>query len=151
MEGLDDGRLTDSQGHVVDFKNTIILMTSNIGSELLAQNLTGKALETARDQVLRRHFRPEFLNRLDGILNFHSLRREDMAQILDIQLGRVRQRLANRDMDLELTPAARLLLAERGYDPAFGARPLKRLVQHCPLYSTPSPRARPRSRMPPSA
>jgi len=129
LQVLDDGRLTDSQGHVVDFKNTIILMTSNIGSELLAQNLTGKALETARDQVLRRHFRPEFLNRLDGILNFHSLRREDMAQILDIQLGRVRQRLANRDMDLELTPAARLLLAERGYDPAFGARPLKRLVQ----------------------
>ncbi len=129
LQVLDDGRLTDSQGHVVDFKNTIILMTSNIGSELLAQNLTGKALEAARDQVLRRHFRPEFLNRLDGILNFHSLRREDMAQILDIQLGRVRQRLANRDMDLELTPAARLLLAERGYDPAFGARPLKRLVQ----------------------
>ncbi|MBK7825131.1 ATP-dependent chaperone ClpB [Nannocystis sp.] len=129
LQVLDDGRLTDSQGHVVDFKNTIILMTSNIGSELLAQNLTGKALETARDQVLRRHFRPEFLNRLDGILNFHQLRREDMLQILEIQLGRVAKRLANRDMDLELTPAARLLLAERGYDPAFGARPLKRLVQ----------------------
>ncbi len=130
LQVLDDGRLTDSQGHVVDFKNTIILMTSNIGSELLAQGLKGKELETAREQVLRRHFRPEFLNRLDGIINFHALRREDMAQILDIQLGRVRQRLANRDMDLELTPAARLLLAERGYDPAFGARPLKRLVQH---------------------
>jgi ATP-dependent Clp protease ATP-binding subunit ClpB len=130
LQVLDDGRLTDSQGHVVDFKNTIILMTSNIGSDLLAQGLKGKELEAAREQVLRRHFRPEFLNRLDGILNFHPLRREDMAQILDIQLGRVRQRLAARDMELELTPKARELLAERGYDPAFGARPLKRLVQH---------------------
>ncbi len=129
LQVLDDGRLTDSQGHVVDFKNTIILMTSNIGSDLLAQGLGGKELEAARDAVLRRHFRPEFLNRLDGILNFHQLRREDMMQILEIQLERVGQRLANRDMDLEVTPAAKALLAERGYDPAFGARPLKRLVQ----------------------
>jgi ATP-dependent Clp protease ATP-binding subunit ClpB len=130
LQVLDDGRLTDGQGHVVDFKNTIILMTSNIGSDLLAQGLKGKELEAAREQVLRRHFRPEFLNRLDGILNFHQLRREDMAQILEIQLGRVRQRLAARDMELEVTPKAReALLAERGYDPAFGARPLKRLVQ----------------------
>jgi ATP-dependent Clp protease ATP-binding subunit ClpB len=129
LQVLDDGRLTDSQGHVVDFKNTIILMTSNIGSDLLSQGLKGKELETARDQILRKHFRPEFLNRLDGILNFHPLRREDMMQILDIQLGRVRQRLAGREMDLEVTPAAKALLAERGYDPAFGARPLKRLVQ----------------------
>jgi ATP-dependent Clp protease ATP-binding subunit ClpB len=80
--------------------------------------------------VLRKHFRPEFLNRLDGILNFHPLRREDMAQILDVQLGRVGERLAGRDIQLELTPRARDLLAERGYDPAFGARPLKRLLQH---------------------
>jgi ATP-dependent Clp protease ATP-binding subunit ClpB len=115
---------------VVDFKNTIILMTSNIGSELLAQDLPPKQLEAAREAVLRKHFRPEFLNRLDGILNFHPLRREDMAQILDIQLGRVRERLAGRDIQLELTPRARDLLAERGYDPAFGARPLKRLLQH---------------------
>jgi ATP-dependent Clp protease ATP-binding subunit ClpB len=114
---------------VVDFKNTIILMTSNIGSDLLSQDIRGKQLEAARDQILRKHFRPEFLNRLDGILNFHPLRREDMMQILDIQLGRVRQRLAGREMDLEVTPAAKALLAERGYDPAFGARPLKRLVQ----------------------
>ena len=129
LQVLDDGRLTDSQGHVVNFKNTIILMTSNIGSELLAQGLQGKDLEQAREEVLRRHFRPEFLNRLDGILNFQQLRREDMMQILEIQLGRVRQRLAGRDMELELTKAAKEMLAERGYDPAFGARPLKRLVQ----------------------
>jgi ATP-dependent Clp protease ATP-binding subunit ClpB len=114
---------------VVDFKNTIILMTSNIGSDLLAQGLKGKELEVARDAVLRRHFRPEFLNRLDGILNFHQLRREDMLQILEIQLGRVAKRLADRDLELEVTPAAKALLSDRGYDPAFGARPLKRLVQ----------------------
>ena len=129
LQVLDDGRLTDSQGHVVDFKNTIVLMTSNIGSELIAQGLKGKELEAARDAVLRRHFRPEFLNRLDGILSFHQLRREDMMQILEIQLGRVRQRLAGRDIDLAVSPKAKELLAERGYDPAFGARPLKRLVQ----------------------
>ncbi len=129
LQVLDDGRLTDSQGHVVDFKNTIILMTSNIGSDLLAQGLKGKELEVARDAVLRRHFRPEFLNRLDGILNFHQLRREDMLQILEIQLGRVAKRLADRDLELEVTPAAKALLSDRGYDPAFGARPLKRLVQ----------------------
>ncbi|HEY0138216.1 MAG TPA: ATP-dependent chaperone ClpB [Nannocystis sp.] len=129
LQVLDDGRLTDSQGHVVDFKNTIILMTSNIGSDLLSQDIRGKQLEAARDQILRKHFRPEFLNRLDGILNFHPLRREDMMQILDIQLDRVRQRLAGREMELEVTPTAKALLAERGYDPAFGARPLKRLVQ----------------------
>ena len=130
LQVLDDGRLTDSQGHIVDFKNTIILMTSNIGSDLLSQDLPPKQLEAAREAVLRKHFRPEFLNRLDGILNFHPLRREDMAQILDVQLGRVRERLAGRDIQLELTPRARDLLAERGYDPAFGARPLKRLLQH---------------------
>jgi ATP-dependent Clp protease ATP-binding subunit ClpB len=129
LQVLDDGRLTDSQGHVVDFKNTIILMTSNIGSDLLSQGLTGKALESARDQILRKHFRPEFLNRLDGILSFHPLRREDMMSILDIQLARVRERLAGRDIDLEISQPAKALLAERGYDPAFGARPLKRLVQ----------------------
>jgi len=133
LQVLDDGRLTDSQGHVVDFKNTIILMTSNIGSDLLAQDLLPKQLEAARDEILRRHFRPEFLNRLDAILNFHPLRREDMMQILEIQLGLVRQRLDAREIGLEVTPRAKQLLAERGYDPAFGARPLKRLVQQALL------------------
>jgi len=133
LQVLDDGRLTDSQGHVVDFKNTIILMTSNIGSDLLAQDLSPKQLEAARDEILRRHFRPEFLNRLDAILNFHPLRREDMMQILEIQLGLVRQRLDAREIGLEVTPRAKQLLAERGYDPAFGARPLKRLVQQALL------------------
>ena len=133
LQVLDDGRLTDSQGHVVDFKNTIILMTSNIGSDLLAQDLSPKQLEVKRDELLRRHFRPEFLNRLDAILNFHPLRREDMMQILEIQLGLVRQRLDAREIGLEVTTRVKQLLAERGYDPAFGARPLKRLVQQALL------------------
>ncbi len=129
LQVLDDGRLTDSQGHVVDFRNTIILMTSNIGSELFAQGLTGKALEQAREQVLRRHFRPEFLNRLDGILSFHALRQADMMGILEIQLRRVAARLAAREIKLEVSERAKRLLAERGYDATYGARPLKRLLQ----------------------
>ncbi|MCY1061096.1 ATP-dependent chaperone ClpB [Nannocystis sp. SCPEA4] len=130
LQVLDDGRLTDSQGHVVDFRNTIILMTSNIGSELAAEGLTGKALEQAREQVLRRHFRPEFLNRLDGIVSFKPLQREDMMGILDIQLARIENRLAQREIHLEVSPEAKRQLADRGYDPTYGARPLKRLLQN---------------------
>ena len=129
LQVLDDGRLTDSQGHVVDFRNTIILMTSNIGSELASQGLAGKQLEQAREQVLRRHFRPEFLNRLDGILSFHALRREDMMGILEIQLRRISQRLAAREIALQVTDQAKQILADKGYDPTYGARPLKRLLQ----------------------
>ncbi|MDC0718051.1 ATP-dependent chaperone ClpB [Nannocystis bainbridge] len=130
LQVLDDGRLTDSQGHVVDFRNTIILMTSNIGSELAAEGLTGKALEQAREQVLRRHFRPEFLNRLDGVISFGSLQRDDMQGILDIQLARIEQRLAQREIHLEVADDAKRQLADRGYDPTYGARPLKRLLQN---------------------
>jgi len=130
LQVLDDGRLTDSQGHVVDFRNTIILMTSNIGSELAAEGLTGKALEQAREQVLRRHFRPEFLNRLDGIVAFKPLQREDMMGILEIQLARIENRLAQREIHLEVSPEAKRQLADRGYDPTYGARPLKRLLQN---------------------
>ncbi|MFO7566360.1 MAG: AAA family ATPase [Enhygromyxa sp.] len=129
LQVLDDGRLTDSQGRTVDFRNTIILMTSNIGSELLAAGLGEDELERAREKLLRQSFRPEFLNRLDGIIQFHALRREHMLGILDIQLRRLGKRLAGRELTLEVEDAAKQWLAERGYEPEFGARPLKRLLQ----------------------
>ncbi|MEZ4430764.1 MAG: AAA family ATPase, partial [Nannocystaceae bacterium] len=130
LQVLDDGRLTDSQGHVVDFRNTMILMTSNIGSELEARDdLEDGERARLRADALRHHFRPEFINRLDGLLYFHPLRREDMMGILDIQIARIAPRLAGRGLHLEVQDDARALLAERGYDPAFGARPLKRLLQ----------------------
>jgi ATP-dependent Clp protease ATP-binding subunit ClpB len=129
LQVLDDGRLTDSQGRTVDFRNTIVLMTSNIGSELLATGLTGDALEHARDRMLKQHFRPEFLNRLDGIMQFHSLGREHMLAILQIQLARLAKRLRDRELILEVDEPAQQWLADRGYDPEFGARPLKRLLQ----------------------
>jgi ATP-dependent Clp protease ATP-binding subunit ClpB len=129
LQLLDDGRLTDSQGRTVDFRNTIILMTSNIGSELAATGISGDALEAARLRALSGHFRPEFLNRLDGIISFAPLGREQMIGILDITLQRLQPRLANRELTLDVTPAAREALAEAGYDPEFGARPLRRLLQ----------------------
>ena len=129
LQLLDDGRLTDSQGRTVDFRNTIVLMTSNIGSELIGAGLTGEELKKAQAQVLRQQFRPEFLNRIDGMIQFHALGREHMRGILDIQLQRIAPRLEPRDITLEVTEAARDALADRGYDPDFGARPLKRLVQ----------------------
>ncbi|HRI10897.1 MAG TPA: AAA family ATPase, partial [Nannocystaceae bacterium] len=130
LQVLDDGRLTDSQGHVVDFRNTIVLMTSNIGSEAMGKGLSEAEEARAREAALRRAFRPEFLNRLDGILTFHPLRREHMKGILDIQLGRLRPRLEAREIELDVSAAARDWLADRGYDPVFGARPLKRLIQN---------------------
>ena len=129
LQVLDDGRLTDSQGRTVDFRNTIILMTSNLGSELHGQGLRGEELAQAREKVLRASLRPEFLNRLDGVIDFHLLRREHMLGILEIQLQRVQARLADRDLSLEVTDAAKNWLAEKGYDPDYGARPLKRLIQ----------------------
>jgi ATP-dependent Clp protease ATP-binding subunit ClpB len=129
LQVLDDGRLTDSHGRTVDFRHAIVLMTSNIGSELAGQGLAGEALVRARERALRASFRPEFLNRLDGVIDFHSLGREHMLGILDIQLSRVQARLAERELSLSVTATARDWLAERGYDPDFGARPLKRLIQ----------------------
>ncbi|MEM9458813.1 MAG: ATP-dependent chaperone ClpB [Myxococcota bacterium] len=129
LQLLDDGRLTDSQGRTVDFRNTIVLMTSNIGSELAATGLSGDALARARHDALRRHFRPEFLNRLDDVIQFHPLGRDHMRGILDIQLRRLAPRLARHELLLEVTEPARDALARRGYDPEFGARPLKRLIQ----------------------
>src|SRR5690606_1276593 len=127
---LDDGRLTDGQGRTVDFRHAILVLTSNLGSSALADPTLAE--EQKRDAVLavvRSHFKPEFLNRLDDIVVFHALTADDLAAIVDIQLGRLRQRLAERRLTLEVTEAARSWLASHGYDPVYGARPLRRLVQ----------------------
>ncbi|HWP34608.1 MAG TPA: ATP-dependent chaperone ClpB [Thermodesulfobacteriota bacterium] len=131
LQVLDDGRLTDGQGRTVDFKNTVIIMTSNIGSQWISELAGRDDAEMQRRvmEALRAHFRPEFLNRVDDIIIFHSLTREHLARIIDIQLARFRQRLADRGLALELTPAAVDRLAEAGYDPVYGARPLKRAIQ----------------------
>ncbi|MGA2221621.1 MAG: ATP-dependent chaperone ClpB [Verrucomicrobiia bacterium] len=130
LQILDDGRLTDGQGRVVDFKNTVIIMTSNVGSRHFAEGAADT--ETVRKQVLddlRAHFRPEFLNRVDDIIIFHGLGMEHIKQIVDIQLERVRKRLTDQRIDLTLTPQAKDLIAREGYDPVYGARPLKRVIQ----------------------
>jgi ATP-dependent Clp protease ATP-binding subunit ClpB len=132
LQVLDDGRLTDGQGRVVDFKNTLIVLTSNLGSQALSTLPDGADAEAARDQVMaavRAHFRPEFLNRLDEIVLFDRLSRANMDGIVDIQLGILQKRLAARDITLEVDQAARTWLADRGYDPVYGARPLKRVIQ----------------------
>jgi ATP-dependent Clp protease ATP-binding subunit ClpB len=135
LQILDDGRLTDSQGHVVDFKNTVNIMTSNIGSQQILEfkgRTDSEAYEAMKESVLaelRRHFRPEFLNRVDDIVVFHSLTEEDLKQILEIQLQRLRARLSERHISIELTTEAAKHLAREGYDPVYGARPLKRAIQ----------------------
>ncbi|HYE49078.1 MAG TPA: AAA family ATPase, partial [Azospirillaceae bacterium] len=132
LQVLDDGRLTDGQGRTVDFRNTLIVMTSNLGSEALANLPEGADSGAARAEVMeavRANFRPEFLNRLDEILVFHRLSRIHMTGIVDIQLGRLRKMLADRDIRLELDEAALRWLADAGYDPVYGARPLKRVIQ----------------------
>ncbi len=132
LQVLDDGRLTDGQGRTVDFRNTLIIMTSNLGAEYLVQLGEGDDSEKVRDEVMavvRAHFRPEFLNRVDEIILFHRLRRQEMGAIVEIQLGRVRKLLAERKITLELDEDATHWLAEKGYDPVYGARPLKRAVQ----------------------
>jgi ATP-dependent Clp protease ATP-binding subunit ClpB len=127
LQLLDDGRLTDGHGRTVDFKNTVIVMTSNLGSELWGLN--GNAPREAVMEALRRHFRPEFLNRIDEIVVFHSLSQAHVKRIVDIQLGRVQRLLAERQLKLEVSEAAKEFLARAGWDPAFGARPLKRAIQ----------------------
>jgi ATP-dependent Clp protease ATP-binding subunit ClpB len=131
LQLLDDGRLTDGQGRTVDFRNTVVIMTSNLGNELWLGDQATRDTVT-RDMVtrlLQAHFRPEFLNRIDEIVIFHPLTREHLAEIVDIQLGRVAKLLAERGFTLEVSEAAREYLAEVGYDPDFGARPLKRAIQ----------------------
>jgi ATP-dependent Clp protease ATP-binding subunit ClpB len=129
LQLLDDGRLTDGQGRTVDFRNTVIIMTSNVGSQFLADWTNLDARARVMDE-LRRTFRPEFLNRVDDIVMFHPLGRGEIDSIVDLQLARIRKLLADRDLDLELTPEARTFLADQGYDPQYGARPLKRALVH---------------------
>ncbi|MAY99298.1 MAG: ATP-dependent chaperone ClpB [Micavibrio sp.] len=132
LQVLDDGRLTDGQGRVVDFTNTLLIMTSNIGAEVLAEQPAGADVEDVREQVMERvrgYFRPEFINRIDEILLFRRLSRDHMAGIVDIQLRRLEQLLKDRRITIELDSKAKELLAERGYDPVYGARPLKRVIQ----------------------
>src|SRR5471030_801459 len=132
LQVLDDGRLTDGQGHQVDFRNTLIIMTSNLGADYLVNQPEGEDTEAVRDQVMavvRASFRPEFLNRVDEIILFHRLRREHMGRIVDIQIARLSKLLEDRKMTIALEPKAREWLAEKGYEPAYGARPLKRAIQ----------------------
>jgi ATP-dependent Clp protease ATP-binding subunit ClpB len=132
LQVLDDGRLTDGQGRTVDFRNVLIVMTSNLGADFLVLQKEGEdssAVQAEVMQVVRAHFRPEFLNRIDEIILFHRLRREDMGAIVDIQFARLAKLLEDRKITLELHPEARAWLASKGYDPAYGARPLKRVIQ----------------------
>jgi ATP-dependent Clp protease ATP-binding subunit ClpB len=132
LQVLDDGRLTDGQGHTVDFRNTLIVMTSNLGADFLVNQPDGQDTDAVRDQVMavvRSAFRPEFLNRVDEVILFHRLKRAEMSYIVDIQLRRLSKLLEDRKIVINLDPAAREWLADKGYDPAYGARPLKRTIQ----------------------
>jgi ATP-dependent Clp protease ATP-binding subunit ClpB len=132
LQVLDDGRLTDGQGHTVNFRNTLIVMTSNLGSEYLVNQPEGQDTDAVKDQVMavvRASFRPEFLNRVDEIILFHRLKKADMGRIVDIQMGRLQKLLDERKIVIVLEPSARDWLAEKGWDPAYGARPLKRVIQ----------------------
>jgi ATP-dependent Clp protease ATP-binding subunit ClpB len=129
LQILDDGRLTDGQGRTVDFTNTIIIMTSNIGSQYIAEAMPESAMRDRVMEALRLHFRPEFLNRVDDILIFHRLTLEQLREIVKIQTARLARLLAERQIQLELSDRARDFLAEVGYDPVYGARPLKRAIQ----------------------
>jgi ATP-dependent Clp protease ATP-binding subunit ClpA len=136
LQVLDDGRLTDGQGRTVDFKNSVVIMTSNVGSTVI-QSYAGRAedaeaYEAMKRQVtesLRQQFRPEFLNRVDEVIVFHALTDADLTAIVELLLADLQRRLATQDLVLELTPAARALIAREGHDPSFGARPLKRTIQ----------------------
>jgi ATP-dependent Clp protease ATP-binding subunit ClpB len=133
LQVLDDGRLTDGQGRTVDFRNTVIVMTSNLGSQVI-QELAGEAnyarMKSAVMEIVGQHFRPEFINRVDDVVVFHPLARDHIREIVNIQLGFLRKRLAERDIQLELDTAGSDLLGEAGFDPVYGARPLKRAIQH---------------------
>ncbi|MDH3432394.1 MAG: AAA family ATPase, partial [Gammaproteobacteria bacterium] len=132
LQVLDDGRLTDGHGRTVDFRNAVIVMTSNLGSQMI-QEMAGEEqydkMKAAVMEVVGTHFRPEFINRVDDVVVFHPLSREHIRLIVDIQLGYLRERLADRDMRIHLSDAARDKLAAAGFDPVYGARPLKRAIQ----------------------
>ena len=135
LQLLDDGRLTDGKGRTVDFKNAVVIMTSNVGSHYIAERAgrgEGDLDEGTRRQLteaLRQHFKPEFLNRIDEIIFFHALGREEIRKIIDVQLAALMKRLADRKLTLALSDEARTLIVEEGYDPVYGARPLKRTIQ----------------------
>ena len=129
LQVLDDGRITDGQGRTVDFKNTVIIMTSNIGSQYIMEESSPEARERLVMDALRQHFRPEFLNRIDDIIIFDRLTEEELKKIVEIQLKRIVRRLENQKITLELSEAAKALVASHGYDPVYGARPLKRAIQ----------------------
>jgi ATP-dependent Clp protease ATP-binding subunit ClpB len=131
LQVLDDGRLTDGQGRTVDFRNTVIVMTSNLGSHHI-QAMAGKSYDAIKEVVwdeVKNHFRPEFLNRIDEVVVFHSLQSQHIEKIAEIQIARLAKRLHAQEMLLEVTPAALAELARAGFDPVFGARPLKRAIQ----------------------
>jgi ATP-dependent Clp protease ATP-binding subunit ClpB len=132
LQVLDDGRLTDGQGRTVDFRNTLIVMTSNLGSEFLVNQPEGEDTSAVREHVMgtvRAHFRPEFLNRVDEIILFHRLQKSEMGRIVEIQFSRLERLLTDRKIVLTLDGKARDWLAEKGWDPAYGARPLTRVIQ----------------------
>ena len=133
LQLMDEGRLTDSQGRTVDFKNVVVIMTSNVGSRYLQENLIDDEIsESSRESVmaeLRDHFRPEFLNRIDDVVLFKPLSLEEITSIVDLLLERLNQRLADRKVTIEFTDAAKKWIGEKGYDPTYGARPLKRFLQ----------------------
>jgi ATP-dependent Clp protease ATP-binding subunit ClpB len=132
LQVLDDGRLTDGQGHTVDFRNTLIVMTSNLGADFLVNQPDGQDTDAVKDQVMavvRSAFRPEFLNRIDEIILFHRLKRNEMTKIVDIQMRRLAKLLEDRKITIQLESSGREWLAEKGWDPAYGARPLKRVIQ----------------------
>ena len=132
LQVLDEGRLTDGQGRTVDFRNTLLVMTSNIGAEYLVSLGEDEDVDKVREHVMslvRSNFRPEFLNRVDEIILFHRLKRDQMGAIVDIQVARLQKLLDERKVSLELSKEARHFLADKGYDPAYGARPLKRVLQ----------------------
>jgi ATP-dependent Clp protease ATP-binding subunit ClpB len=130
LQILDDGRLTDSKGRTVDFKNTVLIMTSNLGSrEIQSSALVDTPVKEMVLDILRNHFKPEFLNRIDDIVVFKQLGKEHIAQIIDVQLERLRKNLADRGISIVLEDSAKELLVKEGYDPTFGARPLKRAIQ----------------------
>ncbi|MDQ3501455.1 MAG: AAA family ATPase, partial [Actinomycetota bacterium] len=129
LQLLDDGRLTDGQGRTVDFTNSVLIMTSNLGSEFISEDLSPEVVEERVMKAVRSHFRPEFLNRVDDLIVFRRLTRDELREIVDLQLDRLVERLRERHIGIEVSDAAKDHLAAEGFDPVYGARPLKRVIQ----------------------
>ena len=129
LQIMDDGRLTDGQGRTVDFKNTVLIMTSNVGSQFIAQETVEEMAREQVEEALTQTFPPEFLNRIDDVVIFHRLTKADLGKIVDIQVAQLSQRVSERGIEIELTDRARELLGNLGFDPTYGARPLKRVIQ----------------------